>query len=109
VDIFKVADDFDAFYTLNREFHDSIMDFAENDRLWALCDGLVKELHLYRSRSLLEGGRLRVSNCEHRQILTALESGNAKTVELALEPHIQAGKRRFFTATNAAASDQPGN
>ena len=54
MDTAQAAEDFDAFYSLNREFHDRIIDFADNDRLRALCNGLAKELHLYRSRSILQ-------------------------------------------------------
>ncbi len=96
--------DFDTFYARNREFHDRIVDFAKNDRLSALSNGLAKELHLYRSRSLLQGGGLQVSNTEHKEILTALETGDAARVGAALESHIQAGKRRFLAVT---APDDP--
>jgi DNA-binding GntR family transcriptional regulator len=91
--------DFESFYALNREFHDRIVDFAENDRLKALCDGLVKELHLYRRRSLLQGGGLGVSNQEHADILDALQARDPIRAGAALENHIQAGKQRFLTAT----------
>ena len=90
---------FDAFYTLNREFHDRIVDFAENDRLRALCDGLVKELHLYRRRSLLQGGGLNVSNDEHKEIMDALRSRDPAAAGAALETHILAGKVRFLAAS----------
>jgi DNA-binding GntR family transcriptional regulator len=90
--------DFESFYALNREFHDRIVDFAENDRLRALCEGLVKELHLYRRRSLLQGGGLTVSNSEHKDILEALRSRDPVRAGAALESHIQAGKARFLAA-----------
>jgi len=106
MDLAEAAEDFDMFYALNREFHDRIVDFAENDRLRALCNGLAKELHLYRSRSILQGGGLRVSNREHKKILRALESGDAEKAADALESHIQAGKRRFVKATAQASKDQ---
>jgi len=65
------GNDAERFYHLNIEFHDRIVDYTENDRLRAICEGLVKELHLYRRRSLLQGGGLNVSNREHRRILDA--------------------------------------
>lgn len=102
----EAAEDFDAFYSLNREFHDRIIDFADNDRLRALCDGLAKELHLYRSRSILQGGGLRLSNREHRKILRALASGDREKAANALEAHILAGKRRFLKATARIDSEQ---
>ena len=92
------ADDFDSFYALNRDFHDRIVDYAENDRLRSLSAGLVKELHLYRHRSLLQGGGLRVSNAEHKDILAALEARDPARAGAALEGHIKAGLQRFLAA-----------
>jgi DNA-binding GntR family transcriptional regulator len=98
MDVAENENDFETFYDLNREFHDRIVDFAENDRLRALCEGLVKELHLYRRRSLLQGGGLNVSNHEHKEIVEALRSRDPVRAGAALERHIQAGKGRFLAA-----------
>lgn len=98
--------DFESFYALNREFHDRIVEFADNDRLTALCDGLVKELHLYRLRSLLQGGGLSVSNKEHKKILAALRSRDPARAGEALAAHIQAGKQRFIAATDTTGNSQ---
>ena len=95
----EAAGEFETFYDLNREFHDRIVDFAENDRLRALCDGLVKELHLYHRRSLLQGGGLNVSNDEHKDILKAFRSRDPARAGAAMERHIQAGKARFLAAS----------
>ena len=94
-----MADDFDSFYALNRDFHARIVDYAENDRLRSICDGLVKELHLYRHRSLLQGGGLHVSNREHKDILAALEACDPARAGAALDDHIKAGMQRFLAAT----------
>ncbi len=95
----EAGGDFEIFYDLNRAFHDRIVDFAENDRLRAISNGLVKELHLYRRRSLLQGGGLSVSNDEHKIILDALRSRDPAAAGAALEQHIQAGKARFLAAS----------
>lgn len=100
MDSAEEQNDFETFYALNREFHDRIVDFAENDRLRAISDGLVKELHLYRRRSLFQGGSLAASNREHKDILTALASRDPARAGLALEKHIIAGKKRFLAATD---------
>lgn len=99
MDIAEADDDFDSFYALNRDFHTRIVDYADNGRLRSLSDGLVKELHLYRHRSILQGGGLRVSNREHKQILAALEAGDTVRAGAALEDHIKAGMQRFLAAT----------
>lgn len=95
----EAREDFDEFFDLNRDFHDLVVDFADNDRLRALHEGLVKELHLYRRRSILLGGGMRHSNAEHKTILAALEARSSLQAGAALETHIQAGKQRFFDAT----------
>jgi len=107
MDSAEAEEDFGRFYRLNSEFHDRIVDFTENDRLQALCDGLAKELHLYRSRSILQGGGLSKSNKEHKKILRALESGDPAKAADALEAHILAGKRRFLKATAQIDREQP--
>ncbi|MCG8546323.1 MAG: FCD domain-containing protein [Alphaproteobacteria bacterium] len=94
-------DDSERFYQLNIEFHDRIVDYTENDRLRAISEGLVKELHLYRRRSLLLGGGLKVSNREHRRILSALRTRDPTQAGASLEQHILAAKRRFLAATEA--------
>lgn len=99
MDAAGAAGDFDGFYALNGDFHDCIVAYAGNDRLRALSDGLVKELHLYRHRSLLQGGGLRVSNKEHKAILAALEARDPVRAGAALEDHIRAGMQRFLAAT----------
>lgn len=99
MDTAEADDDFDSFYALNRDFHTRIVDYAENDRLRSISDGLVKELHLYRHRSILQGGGLHVSNREHKQILAALEAGDPARAGAALEDHIKAGMQRFLAAT----------
>ena len=100
MDVAVGGKDFEDFYAFNREFHDRIVDLADNDRLKALCDGLSKELHLYRRRSLLQGGGFRVSNREHKKILAALRSRNPEKAGAALEAHVRAGRRRYFAATS---------
>ncbi|MDH3704212.1 MAG: FCD domain-containing protein [Alphaproteobacteria bacterium] len=106
MDAANARDDFEAFYALNREFHERIVDYAENDRLRALCDGLVKELNLYRRRSLLLGGGLAESNQEHKAILTALKDRDVPRAGEEMANHIQAGKRRFLAATADSTRSQ---
>jgi DNA-binding GntR family transcriptional regulator len=104
MDTAEADNDFDSFYALNRDFHTRIVDYADNGRLRSLSDGLVKELHLYRHRSILQGGGLHVSNREHKKILSALEAGDPARAGAALEDHIKAGMQRFLAAT---AQDTP--
>lgn len=97
MDAAERAGDNEAYYRLNIEFHDRIVDYAENDRLRAMCEGLTKELGLYRHRSLIEGGGVHVSNREHRRILAALAARDPARAGAELESHTLAGKTRFLS------------
>jgi DNA-binding GntR family transcriptional regulator len=97
MDAAEQAADHDSYYTLNVEFHDRIVDYAENDRLRAMCEGLAKELGLYRHRSLIDGGGMHVSNREHRRILAALAARDPERAGAELESHMHAGKERFLS------------
>lgn len=99
--------DADAYYALNVEFHDRIVDYTENDRLRAICEGLAKELRLYRRRSLMAGDGLRASNREHRDILDALAARDPAAAAAALERHMLASKDRFLDATVATDTTEP--
>ena len=98
MDAAEQARDHESYYRLNIEFHDRIVDDADNDRLRAICEGLSKELGLYRRRSLFEGGGMHVSNREHRRILAALAARDPDRAGAELEAHMLAGKERFLGA-----------
>ena len=99
-------DDRQNYLTLNVEFHDRIVDYAENDRLRAICEGLAKELRLYRHRSLVSGAGLDESHREHQEIMDALAARDPERSAAALEQHIQAGKHRFLNVTDTADEDE---
>jgi DNA-binding GntR family transcriptional regulator len=106
------AQSLDDYYPLNLEFHDSILRFAGNTRLHKAYAELIKELHLFRERALLQGGGLAVSNVEHRRIVEALKAGNAAgAMEMAFV-HVQSGKGRMSlplepsTPTAASSGEQ---
>jgi len=92
--------DGEAYLALNVEFHDRIVDYTQNDRLRAICEGLAKELRLYRRRSLMADDGLHASNREHREILNALADRDPVRAAAALEAHMLASKERFLDASN---------
>jgi DNA-binding GntR family transcriptional regulator len=103
----------DDYYPLNLEFHDSILRFAGNGRLHKAYAELIKELHLFRERALLQGGGLAVSNLEHRRIVAALKAGDAAGAMEAAFVHVQSGKSRMILpheppAPPAASSGEKG-
>jgi DNA-binding GntR family transcriptional regulator len=102
MDAAENMNDGDAYFALNVEFHDRIVDYTENDRLRAICEGLAKELRLYRRRSLMTGDGLHASNREHHEILNALANRDPVRASAALEGHLLASKDRFLDATDIA-------
>lgn len=101
--------DLDAYYALNVEFHDRIVNDSENDRLRAMCEGLAKELRLYRRRSLTSGGAMRASNREHETIVDALAARDPAKAADALERHMLAAKNRFIESAEAAGQPPSAN
>ncbi|EAR52676.1 regulatory protein GntR, HTH:GntR, C-terminal [Oceanicola granulosus HTCC2516] len=101
------ANDFDAYYPLNLEFHATIMQRADNKTMEAEYLRLVSKLHLFRARSLVQGGGLPVSNTEHHRILAALEAGDADAAHLAGWHHVDAAKKRMMVAI-ATTEDSSG-
>jgi DNA-binding GntR family transcriptional regulator len=89
------AQSFDDYYPLNLRFHEMIIDFSGNERLIATYRQLVKELHLFRARGLVQGGGLAVSNAEHRGIVDALRARDPVRAFEAAYQHVEEGKHRM--------------
>src|SRR3546814_15127195 len=68
--------DFETYYPLNLEFHRTIVESTGNKMLLAEYLRFVKKMHLFRAKSLVQGGGLAVSNREHREMVDALPSGD---------------------------------
>jgi DNA-binding GntR family transcriptional regulator len=86
----------DVYYPLNLKFHESLLEFSENQRLIDDYFRLIKELHLFRAQGLLHGGGLEVSNSEHREIVAALKTGDPLTAFETAFKHVQNGKARML-------------
>jgi DNA-binding GntR family transcriptional regulator len=95
------ARDLDHYYPLNFRFHDQLLRSAGNQRLILLYDTMVKELHVFRRRSLLEEGSMRVSNEEHRRVVTALAQGDPVRAGTFMRSHVLAAKQRLIGAIEA--------
>lgn len=107
MDAAAASGDARAYYALNVEFHDRIVDDSENDRLRAMCEGLSKELRLYRRRSLMSDGGMQASNREHAEIVAALAARNPAAAADALERHMLAAKERFMAAADTGPAPDP--
>lgn len=88
----------DDYYPLNLQFHDLMVGFTGNERLIAAYRQLVKELHLFRARGLVQGGGLAVSNAEHRDMVGAIRARDpVQAFEVAYR-HVEFGKARMIAA-----------
>ena len=90
--------DFDSYYPLNLSFHTFIIESAGNATLAAEYAAFVKKLHLFRARSLVQGGGLAVSNREHREIVDALASGDVERAHGACWRHVERAKHRLLAS-----------
>ena len=90
--------DLDAYYPLNLEFHELILKASNNKTLIDEYQRLVKKMHLFRVKGLVQGGGLAVSNSEHAAMLEALASGDAERAHATHWRHVQRAKDRMIKA-----------
>lgn len=99
------ARDFERYYPLNLAFHEFIVDACGNATLAAQYRGLVKKLHLFRARSLVQGGGLEVSNSEHRAMVEAIAARDPELAQRAHADHVARAKARLLAACQRAADE----
>jgi DNA-binding GntR family transcriptional regulator len=97
--------DFDRYYPLNLAFHEFIIDACGNATLAAQYRGLVKKLHLFRARSLVQGGGIEVSNSEHRAMVEAVAARDPDRARRAHTEHVARAKARLIAACQTAAGE----
>jgi DNA-binding GntR family transcriptional regulator len=95
--------DFDAYYPLNLAFHEAIVDGSGNATLAAQYRAFVKRLHLFRARSLVQGGGLAVSNREHREMLSAIIARDPGWAHEAHWRHVASAKDRLLKVVRMEA------
>lgn len=107
------AGDSDGYYRENEHFHQLIYSASGNDFLAQEAQRLHKRLQPFRRMQLRVRGRMIQSLTEHREILTALETGDSETAEAVLRDHVavQGGKFNDLMASykqsNLRANPQP--
>ena len=95
--------DFETYCPLNLEFHRTIVESAGNKSLLAEYLRFVKKMHLFRAKSLVQGGGLAVSNREHREMVDALASGDVERAHATHWRHVERAKARLLAALEATA------
>lgn len=86
--------DFERFYAPNLTFHDCLVTATGNRRLIDNYHGLVRQLHLFRTRGLVSGDGMLESNQEHRAIVAALAARDPQRAFATMAGHVEAGQRR---------------
>jgi DNA-binding GntR family transcriptional regulator len=103
MDIAAGSHDFESYYPLNLAFHAYIIDACKNATLANMYRGMVKKLHLFRARSLVQGGGLDVSNSEHREMVNAIIARDPDRAANAHSNHVLAAKARLLVADVSSA------
>jgi DNA-binding GntR family transcriptional regulator len=78
-----------SYYTHNARFHNLIYEASGNRFLAEETRNMQRRLRPFRQAQLFVTDRLGQSMKEHRDILTALEKGDAKVVEVLMREHIR--------------------
>lgn len=100
--------DFSAFYLLNIEFHDVIVNATGNSRLIKMYRDLVKAFRLFRTHGLVDQGALMASNIEHRAIVEALKARDGRACYDVSFHHVANGKQRMLTALDKLTAEGAG-
>lgn len=100
----------DGYYQLNLQFHDRLVEMTGNRRLLAIYRKLIKELSLFRRLNLADAGALPLSGQGHRQIVDAINAGDAAAAGRAMAEHVLGSKQRTISnrQQRPVAGDQPG-
>lgn len=96
------AGDFEAYYPKNLEFHAAIVEASGNATLVREYRRFVKKMHLFRARSLVQGGGLAVSNREHAEMLEALLASDPQRAHETHWRHVENAKQRLIAALDPA-------
>lgn len=91
MDMLAREDDAIRYYQSNIAFHELLVAGTGNPVLAQQDEAIVKKLHLFRRRGLVQSGNLVVSNREHRAILEALQARNSEAASDAMRRHVAGG------------------
>ena len=83
--------DREAFFRINEEFHQRLLQLADNRWREQMVADLRKVMKLNRHQSLLKSGRISESLHEHRLLLQALLSRNPADSAQRMREHFQSG------------------
>jgi DNA-binding GntR family transcriptional regulator len=99
--------DVQAYYRLNIEFHECLLEFTGNRRLVELDVVVRNQLQISLRRAAFTPSQLRTSNAEHKRILDAVLDGQAEKAGLAFERHVLNGKSRMLETLAGHGDEAP--
>jgi DNA-binding GntR family transcriptional regulator len=99
--------DVQAYYRLNVEFHERLLEFTGNRHLIELDLAVRNQLQISLRKAAFTPSQLRISNAEHKKILDAIVDGNAERAGLAFERHVLNGKSRMLETLAGGGDDTP--
>jgi len=83
------------YYHANVRFHDHLMHMANHHRASTIANDLWRESHLARQMVLSDPQQMRVSNDEHREIVSAVCAGDSARAAEAGRQHVSRGRGRW--------------
>lgn len=98
--------DFEQYYPQNLAFHEKLLQMAGSRRLTTMYLALVKELHLFRRKGLIQEGSMDISHAEHDLIVKAIEVGDPVKAGLAMRNHVMTAKQRLIAAIEMQSSQE---
>jgi DNA-binding GntR family transcriptional regulator len=87
----RLARNRDAFFATNEAFHLKLLEFAGNRWRTQMVADLRKVMKLNRHHSLFKQGRLGESLAEHRELMAAIETRDARAATRLMRSHFENG------------------
>jgi DNA-binding GntR family transcriptional regulator len=94
------AGNYERYLTENFALHDYIVEHAGNTTLPGQYRALVKQLRLYRARSLTLPASVRASNDEHHDMVDAIAARDPERAWAAHHHHVATAKERLLANPN---------
>ncbi|RMD81538.1 MAG: FCD domain-containing protein [Lentisphaerae bacterium] len=97
------AQDVQAYFRLNREFHLLIASLSGNETLKSLHVNLFNRLSLFQLKTLAQPQGLQTSMREHTILAQAIGAGQEETAAQAARSHVQSSLNRLQTVLGISA------
>lgn len=96
--------DFGRLTELNNTFHSTLIQYSGNERLKAVVASIVQVPLVRQTFALYNQAELGRSMAHHREIVSAVEAGDAQWAEAVMRSHLRAGwsaMQRFLIASRS--------